>query len=159
MMIQRLEQLLRIVVAVIFLFFVSISFIQVVLRYGFAHSLPWIDELSRYSFIWLIFLASAVVARQGAHIAIDIIEDLASPALRRRMLILADLSLIVFAAVVGIAGWRLVEINWTTLSPASGIPIAWVQLILPTFGLLMTVFAAAHLRDVWNQRPDGPGER
>jgi TRAP-type C4-dicarboxylate transport system permease small subunit len=152
MMIQILERFFRIVIAVIFLFFVSITFGQVVLRYGFSNSLPWIDELSRYSFIWLIFIASAIVARQGAHIAIDIVEELATPRVRRWLLMLADLSLIVFAAIVGIAGWRLVGINWTTLSPASGVPIAWVQLILPIFGVLMTLFAAAHLIDVWHER-------
>lgn len=156
-MVRQLELLLRAVVAALFVFFVAITFGQVVLRYGFGASLAWIDEISRYCFIWLVFLSSAIMARHGAHIAIDIVEQLATPAMRRMLLMLADVSLIVFAAVVGIAGYRLVQINWTTLSPASGIPIAWVQMILPAFGVFMTIFAAAHLHDVWSKAPDEAG--
>lgn len=153
-MVRQLELMLRAVVAALFLFFVSITFLQVVLRYGFGASLAWIDEVSRYCFIWLVFLTGAILARHGAHIAIDIVETLATPTMRRWLLILADLALIAFALVVGIAGYALVRINWTTLSPASGIPIAWVQLILPSFGVFMTIFAAAHLREVWMQKPE-----
>lgn len=156
-MVRTLEIMLRAVVAALFVFFVSITFGQVALRYGFGASLAWIDEISRYCFIWLVFLSSAIIARHGAHIAIDIVEQLATPRMRRILLMLADASLIVFAAVVGIAGYRLVQINWTTLSPASGIPIAWVQMILPAFGVFMTIFAAAHLHDVWRKPPDEAG--
>lgn len=152
-MVRHLESILRAVVAALFLFFVSITFLQVVLRYGFGASLAWIDEISRYCFIWLVFLTGAILARHGAHIAIDIVEAMATPAMRRWLLILADLSLIAFALVVGIAGYSLVRINWTTLSPASGIPIAWVQMILPIFGIFMTIFAAAHLREIWMRNP------
>jgi TRAP-type C4-dicarboxylate transport system permease small subunit len=158
MMVLRLEQILRTVIAAVFLFFVSITFIQVVLRYGFANSLPWIDELSRYSFIWLVFIASAVVARHGAHIAINLVDEMAPPRVRLVLLVLADLSLIVFAAIVGYGGWQLMQLNWTTTSPASGIPIAWVQLVLPLFGVLMSLFAGAHLRGLLKRGTVAPAD-
>lgn len=145
MMIRRLEQIVLTVIGALFLFFVSVTFLQVILRYGFSHSLAWVDELSRYAFIWLIFLASAAAARHGAHIAITIVEDLAVPAMRRGLMILADLMLIAFAVLVGYGGYQLMQLNWTTTSPASGLPIAWVQLILPVFGVLTVLFAVAHL--------------
>lgn len=157
MIVRHLEQLLRSVVAAIFIFFVSITFAQVVLRYGFANSIAWIDELSRYAFIWLVFLAAAIMARHGAHIAIDLVEELAGPRLRRALLVLADASLIAFAAIVGIGGWRLMQVNWTTTSPASGIPIAWVQAVMPAFGVLMAVFAIAHLLDIVRGGPTESG--
>jgi TRAP-type C4-dicarboxylate transport system permease small subunit len=42
--------------------------------------------------------------------------------------------------------------NWTSLSPAMGVPIAWVQLILPIFGVLATLFSIAHLVDLMRGR-------
>jgi TRAP-type C4-dicarboxylate transport system permease small subunit len=156
MAIRFLETLLRAFVAVIFLFFVSITFAQVVLRYGFASSIAWFDEMSRYAFIWLVFLAAAAMARHGAHIAIDLVEELAGPRLRKGLLVLADLALVAFAAIVGIGGWNLMQVNWTTTAPASGIPIAWIQAVLPAFGVLMTVFAIAHLLDVLKDRAGDP---
>lgn len=154
-MFRALEGVLKALVAGLFLFFVSITFAQVVLRYAFANSLPWIDELSRYAFIWLIFLAAAIAARRGSHIAIDLVEAVVPPRVRPGLLVLADLALIAFAAIVGIGGYRLMEINWTTRSPASGLPIAWVQLILPLFGVLMALFALLHLREAARSEPGG----
>jgi TRAP-type transport system small permease protein len=156
MTVQLLEKLIRALVAVIFLFFVSITFAQVVLRYGFASSIAWFDEMSRYAFIWLVFLSAAAMARHGAHIAIDLVEELAGPRLTKGLLVLADLSLIAFALIVGIGGWHLMQVNWTTTAPASGIPIAWIQAVLPAFGVLMTVFAIAHLLDVMRGRSGDP---
>jgi TRAP-type C4-dicarboxylate transport system permease small subunit len=60
-------------------------------------------------------------------------------------MILADLMLIAFAVLVGYGGYQLMQLNWTTTSPASGLPIAWVQMILPVFGGLTALFAIAHL--------------
>lgn len=145
-MLRVLERFLRAAIAALFLFFVAITFAQVVLRYAFANSLPWIDELSRYAFIWLVFLAAALVTRQGAHIAIDLVETLVPPRVKSALQVLADGALIAFAAIVGFGGWRLMQLNWTTVSPASGLPIAWVQLILPLFGVLTILYAIVHLR-------------
>lgn len=156
MIIRRLEQAVLGVIGALFLFFVSAMFLQVILRYGFSHSLGWVDELSRYAFIWLVFLAAAAAARHGTHIAITIIEDLVAPSMRRGLMILADLMLIAFAVLVGYGGYQLMQLNWTTTSPASGLPIAWVQLILPLFGILTALFATAHLWQIVRTSSTGP---
>lgn len=139
------ERLIGWLVTAVFVFFVLITFGQVVMRYLFANSLGWIDEASRYGFIWMVFLAAAIGARRGTHMAITLLEEAAGPRGRRGLLILADVGLIAFAALVGIGGWQLMQLNWTSLSPATGIPIAWVQAILPIFGGLTAVFALEHL--------------
>ena len=156
MIIRRLEQAVLGVIGALFLFFVAAMFLQVILRYGFSHSLGWVDELSRYAFIWLVFLAAAAAARHGTHIAITIIEDLVAPSMRRGLMILADLMLIAFAVLVGYGGYQLMQLNWTTTSPASGLPIAWVQLILPLFGILTALFATAHLWQIARTSSTGP---
>jgi TRAP-type C4-dicarboxylate transport system permease small subunit len=129
--------------------------LQVLSRHG-GLGIPWTEEATRYFFIWLVFLAAAAMARHGAHIAIDLVEELAGPRLRKGLLVLADLALVAFAAIVGVGGWKLMQVNWTTTAPASGIPIAWIQAVLPAFGILMAVFAIAHLLDVLRGRADDP---
>ncbi|WP_316860911.1 TRAP transporter small permease [uncultured Cohaesibacter sp.] len=140
-----LERFLSWIITALFVFFVSITFMQVVLRYAFSNSLGWIDEISRYSFIWMVFLAAAVCARQGTHMAITILEEILGARAERVLLTIADLGLIVFASVIGIGGWQLMQLNWTSTSPATGLPIAWVQLALPLFGFFTVIFAFEHL--------------
>nr|WP_321526659.1 TRAP transporter small permease [uncultured Cohaesibacter sp.] len=133
------------VITALFTFFVSITFLQVLLRYLFSNSLGWIDEISRYSFIWMVFLAAAVCSRRGTHMAITLLEEMLDARGQRVLLILADLGMIIFAAVIGIGGWQLMQLNWTSTSPATGLPIAWVQLALPLFGTFTVIFSIEHL--------------
>ena len=140
-----LERLIGWLVTAVFVFFVLITFGQVVMRYLFANSLGWIDEASRYGFIWMVFLAAAIGARHGTHMAITLLEGAVGARGRRGLLALADIGLIAFAGLIGFGGWQLMQLNWTSLSPATGIPIAWVQAILPLFGALTAVFALEHL--------------
>ena len=155
---RLLDRLLCWVVTALFIFFVSITFLQVMLRYLFSNSLGWIDEISRYSFIWMVFLAAAICARRGTHMAITLLEEMLAERGRRVLMILADLGMIVFAAVVGIGGWQLMQINWTSTSPATGLPIAWVQLALPLFGAFTVLFSIEHLIGVLRGKPIAPDE-
>lgn len=154
---QRMQVIERVtgwVVTGIFAFFVAITFLQVVLRYLFSNSLGWIDEISRYGFIWVVFLAAAMAARHGTHLAITLLEEVLGARSRRFLLVLADLGLIAFGGLIGVGGWRLIQLNWTSLSPATGIPIAWVQMILPVFAVLLILFSAEHLVSVIRRRTD-----
>ena len=81
---------------------------QVVLRYGFAGSLDWSDEVSRLAFVWSIFLAIPLGVRQGAHIGIDVLvaqlPPLGQMALRRAAAVLGALMMFAIAwATFGVA--------------------------------------------------------
>ena len=55
------------ILTVVVLFLVAILFLQVVLRYVFSYSIAQIDELSRYVFIWVIFLGISLGFKNSAH--------------------------------------------------------------------------------------------
>jgi TRAP-type C4-dicarboxylate transport system permease small subunit len=152
-----LEKIIGWIVAAIFGLFVGLTFLQVVLRYGFSNSLGWIDEVCRFGFIWMIGLAAAIAARHGTHMAITLLEELVGASFKRPLQILGDLGLIAFAALLGIGGWQLVQLNWTSLSPAMQLPMAYVELILPIFGVLTALFAAEHaVRLIRHPEPTAP---
>jgi C4-dicarboxylate transporter DctQ subunit len=44
---------------------------NVIARYVFGAPISWAEELSRYSFIWLVFLGAALCSKHGRHVAID----------------------------------------------------------------------------------------
>lgn len=64
--------------AIITLFLITMSifiFIQVISRYVFGNAFTWTEELSRYMFIWLIYLAIGIGFRENRHISIDVVVD------------------------------------------------------------------------------------
>jgi TRAP-type C4-dicarboxylate transport system permease small subunit len=155
-LIDWLERRVAACVVLLVGFFVGATFLQVVLRYGFASSLPWVGEATRYAFIWVVFLASVIAIRRGQHIAITVLEEIAPRSVRFGLLVLADLAMIAFAAVVGIGGAGLVALNVGTTAPATGWSMAHVQLILPLFGILASLFALVHLAElVLGRSPPG----
>src|SRR5699024_11533524 len=62
--------------SVVFMFFIILlTFLQVCLRYMFSHSFAWIEEVSRYLFVWIVFLGAAIAFDDDSHIKIDFIEN------------------------------------------------------------------------------------
>jgi TRAP-type C4-dicarboxylate transport system permease small subunit len=48
-----------------------VVFVQVIARYILKVSLPWTEEVARFAFIWLIFLANAMAERQKEHFRVS----------------------------------------------------------------------------------------
>ncbi|WP_108658731.1 TRAP transporter small permease [Acuticoccus kandeliae] len=150
-LIAILEAIVMAALVALFSYIVGITFVQVILRYVFGNSLPWVDETSRYAFIWLVFLAAALATRRAQHIAITVIDD-TWPTMRTPLLVLGDVAMILFAGIIGYGGLGLMAVNTTTTAPATGWSMAAVQTILPLFGGLTALFALAHLADMALQR-------
>ena len=58
----KLERVLLILLAGLLAFITLGVFIQVVLRYVFATSFLWGEELSLFAFIWCVFIGAAITS-------------------------------------------------------------------------------------------------
>ncbi|MDR3230565.1 MAG: TRAP transporter small permease [Synergistaceae bacterium] len=105
-------------------------FIQVIFRYVLTQPLAWSEELARFLFIWVTFIAGYVGVRQNKHIGISALQD-ALPLMCGKILkSLSNLICTVFFIVVV----YYTCISWPKLymqkSPALNIPIAFVYLCM-----------------------------
>lgn len=129
----------------LFLFFVALTFVQVVLRYVFSSSILWADEMSRYMFIWMVLLAAGLVVGKGKHIRIEILNTFISDSFKRLLLYISDVSIIIFSVFLIIYGWNIVKISSTALSPATQIPMSYFQMIFLIFGFVSIYRALIHV--------------
>ena len=99
---------------------------QIVWRYLFNDSLTWTEELARYLFVWITFVGAALAIRDGTHIRVALVVD-RLPARVRRWLDVAQLVLVVFflCLLVGL-GFQWVWLNTDAVTPALGLPLAYV---------------------------------
>lgn len=115
-------------------------FIQVLLRYLFSSPLAWSEELARYLFIWMTFLAGYIGLRKGKHIGVEALQN-ALPAIPGKILKVFSflLSGTFFGAIV-----YYVLVSWQKLtiqtSPATGIPITIVYLGMVAGALFMCLW-------------------
>jgi TRAP-type C4-dicarboxylate transport system permease small subunit len=112
-------------------------FVNVVSRYVFNYSIVWAEEISRYMMIWVGFIGSGLVLRYGAHIAVEVFQDLlpvrAAQALRA--LVVAILA-ITFAALTWL-GVQYVIFAWGQETPVLNWNFGLIYLTIPLGALLM----------------------
>jgi len=119
---------------------VIIMGIQVIMRYIFKASLTWSEEVSRYLFVWMVFIGMSYGIKNGTHMRIDMLEHFI-PKLQKPLGILADTCFLVFAAYMigpGMSVIKSITASGQT-SPAAEIPMEIVYISL-LVGFFLVVF-------------------
>jgi TRAP-type C4-dicarboxylate transport system permease small subunit len=112
---------------VIFGLTITTIFFQVLFRYFIKVSVPWTEELSRYLYIWSIFIGSAVASKEKLHMDLEFIE-FKKPFIALTAVILRHASILFFSVVVLIGALEMVQNNFGVL--ASTIPISYSYVYL-----------------------------
>ena len=143
-----LAQIDRVVLAAVVvlttLFFICVV-LQVFVRYVLEESLPWTEEVSRYSFIWASFLTAAVIVGRGEHFSIDFILEMIPARLRCVMRIVTTTLCLSFTLLLMFYGARWSLRQMIATSPILEIPQGLVYSIVPLAALHMSVHLSVHL--------------
>ncbi|MGB3618789.1 MAG: TRAP transporter small permease, partial [Catalinimonas sp.] len=113
------------------------------------------DELARYLLVWLGLLGAAYATGQRLHLAIDLVPRSAGPVGQRRLNLIINTVVILFALTVMVIGG--VNLVYITLyleqnSPALNVPLGYVYAALPLSGLLILFYSVYNL--LHHARPD-----
>jgi TRAP-type transport system small permease protein len=112
---------LRVLIAALLAGMVILVFGNVVLRYAANSGIPVSEELSRWFFVWLVFLGSVVALRDHAHLGIDtLVRKL--PAMGRKGCFALSHSLMIFVSAMFLVGsWDQFLINLHVRATVSGL--------------------------------------
>lgn len=127
-----------------------ILFYQVVLRYVFSSSVPWIEEVARYLVVWLCMLGASMAVRDKKHAVVDILVNYLGRKARAVIDILCGLICVLFCAVIAHAGWGFVVTAYNMGSFASTIPnlpLYPVFAIIPLGLILMCIRYLLQVKD------------
>lgn len=115
--------LIKATVALLLAAMVGLVFGNVVLRYVFNSGIAISEELSRWLFVWMVFLGAIVGMREHSHLGMDTLVK-ALPPLGRRICYGLSHGLMLFAAVLLTEGsWKQMILNADTTAPASGLSV------------------------------------
>lgn len=120
--------------------FVTLLFVQVVLRTVFGWGLPWIEELSRFAFVWFAFLGAAHAAKLNAHNRVEVHLKLLPKRVYQTIIMLADLLWIAFNIAIVWKSWEVIEglLEFPYISPALEWSMAYVYMIFPIAFVLLS---------------------
>ncbi|USQ79204.1 TRAP transporter small permease [Ornithinimicrobium faecis] len=114
--------------------------LQVVLRYFFSHPLSWGEEVTRYMFIYLIFLGAASGIHYGIHVSIDVLVRRLPGRYGRAVDKAAHGIVALFLVFLFWYGLQLGMRTMSQNSPALGIPIGLAYMAIPIGALLGLFF-------------------
>ncbi len=128
--------------------------LQVVMRYVFAQTPSWSEELAILMFAWCALGGLALGVREGFHVRMDLLLDRLSPLARLWSERGIDVATALLGAYLAVAGWRYVDMTRGATSAAIQYPIECLHALAPVAGVLMTVFA---LERAWRGTPATDG--
>ncbi|PKO63104.1 MAG: C4-dicarboxylate ABC transporter permease [Betaproteobacteria bacterium HGW-Betaproteobacteria-18] len=120
---------------------VVMVFGNVVLRYAFNSGIAVSEELSRWLFVWVIFLGGTVAVREHGHISTDmLVEKLPAPA-RKVCQVLGHVLMLWVTWLMFWGSLAQTRINLDVEAPVTGLSMAWLY----GAGLLFAIFTGFFL--------------
>ena len=119
-----------------------IIFMQIIMRSFLNSSITWSEELTRYIFIWQIWLGVSIAERENDHIYLEIVNSLVkSETIKRCVKIIANLIMIAFNIFLVVKGVELVQqmIARGNVSGAMRMPMYYVYMALPVSSFILCV--------------------
>ena len=124
--VHQFFKLLELLVVICMVAMVIMVFGNVVLRYAFNSGISISEEMSRYCFIWLIFIGAMVAMRDGGHLGVDtVVKHL--PVIGKKVCLFLSESLMLFCNGLFFLGtWKMHDLNVSNVSVVVGISMIWI---------------------------------
>jgi TRAP-type transport system small permease protein len=123
--------------------------IEVVLGVVFrsiGQALGWYDEVASVLLAWLTFYGAALASLKRAHISCPELVELAPPAVKRALNIVAQLLVIAFFGLLAWVGASILPILATdALVSLPQVPMSFVQSVIPISATLIVLAEVMHL--------------
>ncbi|WP_095102138.1 TRAP transporter small permease [Pseudomonas sp. Irchel 3A5] len=134
-------KLLKLLIVLCMIGMLVLVFGNVVLRYAFNSGISVSEELSRWLFVWMIFLGSLVALKDRAHMGFDSLVRRLPAGGKRFCLVVGHVLMLYICWLVFSGSWQQAVINLDVVAPASGLSMA----LFYAAGLVFGVSAAAIL--------------
>lgn len=117
-------QALEAVCALLMAAMVVLVFGNVVLRYFFSTGWLISEEISRWMFVWMVFMGAVVVMRERGHMGTDMVV-VRLPVRAQRLCLVAVQVIMLYITWLMFAGsWSQVVVNRETEAPVSGLSVS-----------------------------------
>lgn len=121
--------------------FVSLLFLQIILRELFNFGLPWIEELSRFAFVWFAFLGASYAAKLNAHNRVELHLKRLPSSLYKWFILFVDLIWVVFNGLIVFKASQVIAelTEYPYRTPALEWSLAHIYYIFPLAFTLMSI--------------------
>ncbi|MCT4590070.1 MAG: TRAP transporter small permease [Carboxylicivirga sp.] len=148
---QKIDKILEQILVILLAVLVIDVLWQVLSRYVLASPSSFTDELAGFLLIWVGVLGAAYVTGQKQHLAIDLLLQKSKPAAQKRLQLIIDGCVALFAVLVLVIGgsWLVItRFQLNVSSAALHLPLGYLYSVLPISGLLMVYYSVTSMLNV-----------
>ena len=148
---QKIDKILEQILVILLAVLVIDVLWQVLSRYVLASPSSFTDELAGFLLIWVGVLGAAYVTGQKQHLAIDLLLQKSKPAAQKRLQLIIDGCVALFAVLVLVIGgsWLVItRFQLNVSSAALHLPLGYLYSVLPISGLLMVYYSVMSMLNV-----------
>jgi TRAP-type C4-dicarboxylate transport system permease small subunit len=131
----------KVLVGSFLLFSTLLTFVLVVLRYGFGKGITWGSETVVILVVWSAFFGAGIAIREKSHIELEVVRDRFPPRFRLPIMVLADGFCLGISLFILFFGIKMVRFLYQSggINVATELPDWFVFLCAPLGGLTMSI--------------------
>ncbi len=113
--------------------------VNVAMRFLLNSSIVFSEEISRFLFIWVVYIGAIIAVRDDSHIYVDFIRKKFPEKLQFVLKVVCELAMILGCLFFFLGSIDLTEVNITDHSPVAGISLGFVYSagLLGSFGMII----------------------
>jgi len=136
-----------------------ISFVQVLLRYGFSSSITWASEASTFLLIWSALIGASYGIRKKVHIGVDTFVNLLPQRFYVYTVFFSSFITLLYAITISLLGVLFVRFLLTVgiTSPDLELPMWIVFSVVPISSGLMVIRVVQQALHDFKERPQKKG--
>jgi TRAP-type transport system small permease protein len=99
---------------------------NVVLRYAFNSGITWSEEMSRFLFVWMVFLGAIGALKDNMHLGVDVVVNALPLKLKKAAFVISNLLVLYVLWLLLVGSWKMTVLNMNSSAPATGLPLSYM---------------------------------
>lgn len=128
--------------------------LNVILRYVFNSGLTWSEEVSRYFFVWLVFLGAVSALKDKMHLGVDLVVKALPQRMQKVVFVISNGIVLYILWLVVDGSWKMSVLNMNSTGPATGMPLSYLYGIGVVSGIWMMILVASSVFKVLKNETD-----
>lgn len=128
--------------------------LNVILRYVFNSGLTWSEEVSRYFFVWLVFLGAISALKDKMHLGVDLVVKALPQKMQKAVFVISNGIVLYILWLVVDGSWKMSVLNMNSTGPATGMPLSYLYGIGVVSGIWMMILVASSVFKVLKNETD-----
>ena len=152
---QLTSRILEIILIFLMVMLTVIVIVSVLARLA-GQSFSWYDEIAAIMLAWITYYGSALAALHRRHIGFDTVLLAMPPRLRLAALVVGELLVLFFFALMAWAGLQVLEVlEGDRLVSLTWMPVRLTQSVIPIGAMLFIICQLLSLPDYWSKTARG----